>query len=120
VIVTCIGSDMGKVSVAFDDCISNQQMNSIVVNETYYSDFLFYYLISIAEELKGIALGGSTMPMLSKSDFEKIEIIKPSDEILIKFEKTMKPMNEMNILYSKENQKLSKLKDLLLSKLATL
>ena len=120
VIVTCIGSDMGKVVVVFDDCISNQQMNSIVVNESYYSDFLFYYLLSVAEELKGIAMGGSTMPMLSKSDFEKIEIIKPTDEILKKFEKTMKPLNEMNILYSKGNQMLSELKDLLLSKLATI
>ncbi len=120
VIVTCIGSDMGKVALAFNDCITNQQMNSIVVGKSYYSDYLYYYLVSIAEELKGIALGGSTMPMLSKSDFEKIEIIKPSDEILKTFEKVMKPINEMSIYYSKENQKLLKMKDLLLSKLATI
>lgn len=120
VIVTCIGSDMGKVALAFNDCITNQQMNSIVVEKSYYSDYLYYYLVSIAEELKGIALGGSTMPMLSKSDFEKIEIIKPSDEILKTFEKVMKPINEMSIYYSKENQKLSEMKDLLLSKLATI
>jgi Restriction endonuclease S subunits len=120
VIVTCIGSDMGKVVIASKDCISNQQMNSIIVNASYYSDFLYYYLIFIAEEIKGIAMGGSTMPMLSKSDFEKIELIKPSDEILIEFEKIMRPMNEMSVLYSNENQKLSELKDLLLSKLATI
>ena len=120
VIVTCIGSDMGKVTLAFGDCITNQQMNSIVVKKSYYSDYLYYYLLSIAEELKGIALGGSTMPMLSKSDFEKIEITKPSNEILKSFEKVMKPINEMSILYSKENQKLSELKDLLLSKVATI
>jgi type I restriction enzyme S subunit len=119
VIVTCIGSDMGKVAIAFEDCITNQQMNSIVFDKSYYSDYLFYYLQSIADEIKGIAMGGSTMPMLSKSDFEKIEIIKPSDDILIKFEKTIKPNNEMSINYSLENQKLSELKDLLLSKLAT-
>jgi len=59
------------------------------------------------------------MPMLSKSDFEKIEIIKPEDNSLLKFERVMKPMNELNIQYSKENQKLTELKELLLSKLAT-
>ena len=32
VIVTCIGSDMGKVAIASEDCITNQQMNSIAVN----------------------------------------------------------------------------------------
>lgn len=120
VIVTCIGSDMGKVAIAFDECISNQQMNSIVVSKSYYSDFLFYYLISVAEEIKGIALGGSIMPMLSKSEFEKIGLIKPSDDILLKFENIMKPINEMNIFYSKENQKLTELKSLLLSKMATI
>ena len=66
-----------------------------------------------------IAMGGSTMPMLSKSDFEKIEIIKPADNILLKFERVMKPLNNLSISYSKENQKLTELKDLLLSKLAT-
>lgn len=119
VIVTCIGSDMGKISIAVSDCITNQQMNSIVVKESYYTDFLYYYLQSIADEIKGIAMGGSTMPMLSKSDFEKIEISKPEDDLLLKFERVMKPMNEMSIAYSKENQKLTEMKELLLSKLAT-
>jgi type I restriction enzyme S subunit len=120
VIVTCIGSDMGKISIVVSDCITNQQMNSIVVKETFYTDFLYYYLQSIADEIKGIAMGGSTMPMLSKSDFEKIEIIKPENNLLLKFERVMKPMNEMSIAYSKEIQKLTELKDLLLSKLATI
>ncbi len=119
VIVTCIGSDMGKISIAASDCITNQQMNSIVVNESYYTDFLYYYLKSIVDEIKGIAMGGSTMPMLSKTNFEKIEIIKPDDDILVKYESVMKPMNELSINYSKEIQKLSELKELLLSKLAT-
>jgi type I restriction enzyme S subunit len=120
VIVTCIGSDMGKISIAVADCITNQQMNSIVVKKNFYTDFLFYHLQSIAEEIRGIAMGGSTMPMLSKTDFEKIELIKPDDKILSKFESVIQPMNELNIIYSKENQKLSELKDLLLSKLATI
>jgi len=120
VIVTCIGSDMGKISIVIADCITNQQMNSIVVKETFYTDFLYYYLQSISDEIKGIAMGGSTMPMLSKTDFEKIEIIKPEKNILLKFERVMKPMNEMSIAYSKEIQKLIELKELLLSKLATI
>ena len=56
----------------------------------------------------------------TRSDFEKIEIIKPEKNILSKFERVMKPMNEMSLLHSKEIQKLSELKDLLLSKLATI
>lgn len=119
VIVTCIGSDMGKIAIATQDCITNQQMNSIVVSKSSLTDYLYYCLQSISDEIKGIAMGGSTMPMLSKSNFEKIEIIKPEENILLKFEKIMKPMNELSITCSRENQKLSELKDLLLSKLAT-
>ncbi|PLB19212.1 MAG: Type I restriction-modification system, specificity subunit S [Flavobacteriaceae bacterium FS1-H7996/R] len=119
VIVTCIGSDMGKIAVVKNDCITNQQMNSIIVKETFYTDFLYYYLNFVADEIKGIAMGGSTMPMLSKSDFEKIEVMKPEDDILMKFESVMKPMNKLSITYSKENQKLLELKELLLSKLAS-
>ncbi len=118
VIVTCIGSDMGKISVSTTRSITNQQMNSIVVKESFYSDFLYYYLLSIAEEIKGIAIGGSTMPMLSKSDFEKLKIINPRNDLLTRFQRVMKPVNEINITYSKENQKLAQLKTLLLSKLA--
>jgi type I restriction enzyme S subunit len=120
VIVTCIGSDMGKIAVARQNCITNQQMNSIVVSQSSYSDYLYYCLQSISDDIKGIAMGGSTMPMLSKSDFEKIEIFKPENDLLLRFEKIMKPFNELSISYSKETQKLTELKELLLSKLATI
>lgn len=120
IIVTCIGSDMGKVAVASENCITNQQMNSIIVNESYYSDFLYYYFISTAKEIKGTAMGGSTMPMLSKSDFEKIELIKPTDKVLKNFERVMKPINEITILYSNENKKLLEMQNVLLSMMTTL
>jgi type I restriction enzyme S subunit len=120
VIVTCIGSDMGKITIASQECITNQQMNSIVVSQSYYTDYLYYALQSIANEIKGIAMGGSTMPMLSKSDFELIELTKPDNKILLNFEKLMKPINELSFTYSKENQMLTEMKNLLLSKLATI
>lgn len=41
VLVTCIGSDMGKVVVASEQCITNQQINSIIVKKEFYSDYLY-------------------------------------------------------------------------------
>src|SRR5207249_3447614 len=32
VMVSCIGSDMGKATIAGHDCVTNQQINSIVVS----------------------------------------------------------------------------------------
>ena len=120
VIVTCIGSDMGKVVITKEECITNQQMNSIEVNQEYYSDYLFYYLKSIYKELKSIAMGGSTMPMLSKSQFEIISLVKPNDLILQDFFKVMKPLNGMNYTNSKISKSAIEMKNLLLSKLATI
>lgn len=36
VLVTCIGSDMGKVAINEGKVITNQQINSIIVNEEFY------------------------------------------------------------------------------------
>ncbi len=120
IIVTCIGSDMGKVVLTNDECITNQQMNSIVPFEVFYSDFLFYNMKSISSEIKSIAMGGSTMPMLSKTDFEIIKLIKPDNDVLNKFQSLMQPINVCNLNYSKISIASLELKELLLSKLATI
>lgn len=40
--VTCIGSDMGKVRICKNECISNQQINSIITHSKYDVPYLFY------------------------------------------------------------------------------
>lgn len=117
VIVTCIGSDMGKIVLTNEDCITNQQMNSIDVLKSFYSDYLYEYLNYISSEIKSIAMGSSTMPMLNKTEFEKILIIKPIDNLLLKLEKLLNPLNALLLKNTKENQKLEELKELLLAKM---
>ena len=117
VIVTCIGSDMGKVVLASEECITNQQMNSIVVNHDEYSDYLFYALSSRSKELKSMALGSSTMPLLNKSEFEKIKCVVPPRELLLEFSRLTCAMNDMMIYKLKENNNLTELQSLLLAKM---
>lgn len=117
VIVTCIGSDMGKVAIVYEDCITNQQMNSIIVSHNEYSDYLFYGLSSISKELKAMALGSSTMPLLNKTDFEKIRIVVPPNHLFVEFSKLLNGSNRMMILTQKENSKLTELQSLLLARM---
>ena len=117
VIVTCIGSDMGKVAIASEECITNQQMNSIVVSHCEYSDYLFYVLSFMSTELEAMALGSSTMPLLNKSDFERIGVIFPPNDLLVKFSQLLNTCNETTILKQKENIKLTELQSLLLVKM---
>lgn len=77
VIVTCIGSDMGKVVINFNDALTNQQINSIKVNEANDTDFIYYTLRHSYILLRNSAVGGSTMPILNKTTFESLEILLP-------------------------------------------
>ncbi len=120
VLVTCIGSDMGKVSLCQEDCITNQQINSLIGNKEYYTEYLYYKLTEAKEVLKSIAVGGSTMPMLSKSQFELIDILMPKDELLKQFANSVSSITNNYSNYLNQNQKLTQLQSLLLSRLATL
>ncbi|MBL4774915.1 MAG: restriction endonuclease subunit S [Mariprofundus sp.] len=78
VIVTCIGSDMGKVAINKNDCVTNQQINSIIVNQDKYdTDFIHYLLRAAYKVLRLYADGGSTMPIINKSTFESLTFEVP-------------------------------------------
>lgn len=115
VAVTCIGSDMGKVAIVFEPSITNQQINAIKVKENIYIDYLFYYLSSIKNELKAMALGSSTMPLLNKSDFEDINIIIPHYPCLNEFSKIMSKINKLSLCAIREIYKLIEIQFLLLT-----
>lgn len=78
VIVTCIGSDMGKVAINKIPCVTNQQINSIKIDKEFFDvDYIYYYLNSIYDYLKMLAGDGTTMPIINKGRFEEIEIKAP-------------------------------------------
>lgn len=79
VVVTCIGSDMGKVVIAKNQSLTNQQINTIVVDDKRFdTDFAYYTIKSLYPVLRSVAEeGGSTMPIITKGVFERIEIEAP-------------------------------------------
>jgi len=78
VVVTCIGSDMGKVVMNENEALTNQQINSIKINSDNDKDYFFYLLKDSYTILRNIAVGGSTMPILNKTTFESLEFLTPS------------------------------------------
>lgn len=74
----CIGATIGKMCIAETSSLTNQQINSVVVDSTKHdSAFIFYLLRNIAAEVKGIS-GGAATPIISKSSFCDIKITVPS------------------------------------------
>ncbi len=76
VMVSCIGSDMGKAAIAGAECVTNQQINSIIVDAENLPLFVYYNLSLRKVEIRGSA-SGSAQPILNKSAFGRLEIELP-------------------------------------------
>lgn len=79
ILVTCIGADMGKAVINEHDCVTNQQINAIVLSASVSMDYIFHLLTSMRDSLrKQGERSGGTLPIINKSDFSKIEVSIPS------------------------------------------
>ena len=75
--VSCIGSDMGKVVMTTTNSITNQQLNSIICNDSFNPDFIYYALVNISSGLRNIGHNSTAVPILNKTDFSNFEISVP-------------------------------------------
>jgi type I restriction enzyme S subunit len=85
----------------------------------------FYLLLNLCStdsknSLLGISQSGSTREAITKSEIEDFVIKVPDDSTLKMFENEMSKLFSYKDIKSLENQKLTELKDLLLSRLATM
>ena len=78
IMFTCIGT-IGKMSIATNLCITNQQINSIIVNEKINNEYVYYYLLSIVPKIQSTK-STTTMPIINKTEFSKFEIQLPTLE----------------------------------------
>lgn len=77
VLVSCIGSDMGKAALTCHPSVTNQQINSIVLSDHHDPLFVYYNLSARKAELRAMA-SGSAQPILNKSAFGRVKISVPS------------------------------------------
>lgn len=77
VMVSCIGSDLGKAAIAGHRSVTNQQLNSIIVDDSFYAEYVYYNLSTRQDELKHRGAGGSAVPILNKGHFSEVTIDVP-------------------------------------------
>lgn len=82
ILVTCIGATIGKVGFIRKAGICNQQINAVLPNENFIPEYIYFCLISdIFQGYIKKYKTSSTMPILNKTNFEKLEIpLPPLDE----------------------------------------
>lgn len=103
VLVTCIGSDMGKAALTASRCVTNQQINAVLVDETKFCPEFIYYNLSLRkDEIRGLA-GGSAQPILNKSAFSQIRFWAPPLSEQRTIATALRPINDRIALLRETN-----------------
>ena len=106
--VSCIGSDMGKAYLLSEDSVTNQQINTLIVNNNHNFEFIYYKLSIMQDYLKSIA-GGSATPILNKSHFSEIEIELPDLDTQNNFVEKLKYLDKKIQLNTQINKTLEQI-----------
>ncbi len=82
--VSCIGT-AGLVCISKEQCQTNQQINSLILNDNAILYYMFFTFVLLKDHLNNIGSNGATMTNVNKSKFENIEVILPRKELIIRF-----------------------------------
>lgn len=81
VCVSCIGSDLGKAVVTTCPTVTNQQINSIIVDEKSFDvSFVYYAMQILGKKMNFISKTSTAVPIVNKSSFSSYEIKCPPRE----------------------------------------
>lgn len=93
VCVSCIGN-IGYVAMTYSECISNQQINSIIVNSNNDADFVYYLMKSLHSTFKNYEGQSTTLSILNKKHFSDIDICIPPLDIQKKIAAILSALDE--------------------------
>ena len=114
--VSCIATP-GLTVIIDEPSYTNQQINSIIPNETFLSYFLFLNFRLLGSKISIYGGGGSVFENLSKSKFENILVKIPDQKVLKSFDEFLTPVFDKIKVNVKENKLLENILDTLLPKL---
>lgn len=78
--VSCIGSVLGKVVLTSEPTVTNQQINSIVPDEKFDPDFIYYGMTILGKHLNYLSKTSTAVPIINKTTFSNFSIIVPTIE----------------------------------------
>ena len=114
--VSCIAT-VGLVNISIQNCQTNQQINSIVLNNVRDLYYLYFSTKGLKMLLDGVGSNGATMTNVNKSKFANIEMLYPPIDLCEQFYDFCKPIFEKILVLSKSTIELKNIRDQLLPKL---
>ena len=116
IMVSCIGTG-GVVSINAEQAHTNQQINSIILDNSMFLEWLFFTCKALKETIELFGATGATMTNLSKGKFEKLKVIEPKEELISLFHDKVFPIFDEIKALMYNNKNLAKQRDLLLPRL---
>ncbi|EGR2016754.1 restriction endonuclease subunit S [Vibrio parahaemolyticus] len=116
---TCIGSTIGKIGISTQECCTNQQINTVILEKDgYTSEYVYYALSHISESIKRLA-GIQAVPIVKKSLFESQFIPIPPQEEQQVIAETLATVDLKLDILDKQKAETQQLKKGLMQKLLT-
>ena len=116
IMVSCIGTG-GVVSINAEQAHTNQQINSIILDNSMFLEWLFFTCKGLKETIELFGATGATMTNLSKGKFEKLKVIEPKEKLISLFHDKVQPVFDEIKALMYNNKNLAKQRDLLLPRL---
>ena len=91
--VSCIGN-IGYTGMTTKHCVSNQQINSIIVNDDNDPDFVYYLICSLWDFFKNYEGQSTTLSILNKTQFSKIAVKVPDKATQIRIAAVLSSLDE--------------------------
>lgn len=79
--ISCIGSQLGKVTITTEETVTNQQINSIVINDEYNIHFIYYLLLILGQKLNFLSKSSTAVPIINKKFFSEISVKVPQRQL---------------------------------------
>lgn len=116
-ILISVRAPVGDLNIAIEDCAIGRGVGALR-SKLKCNSHLFYLLQKLKSQFDISDGEGTIFGSINKDDFHNMQVVFSQKEIK-QFEKIVSPIDEQIKAYSKQNTILLSLKDLLLSKLAT-
>lgn len=114
------GKTRGQSALIFKEVFINQSVIVVESLKTEYAFFIFLNISSRYDELRNDSDAQSIRGSINSNDIKRLPTILPNDNLIAGFHKMVSSSFEIIANKMKQNNKLIELKELLLSKLATI
>ena len=107
---------IGYLAIAEVPTAVNQGFIAMVCQKRLPNTFVLFWCHENLDYIKDIS-GGSTFAEISKRAFRPVPVVVPSDQILVAYDRFIRPLYFRIVANTKENETLARTRDLLLPKL---